>query len=129
MRIQVRDGLAFVSATITFRQRVIALGDVLLDTGSTGTVFAIDRFDASILFPEPEDAIHQISGIGGSEYVFSKKVESLALGEIQVQDFPVEFGAMRYGVPLDGIIGLDFLLDTGSVIDLGQLEVYRGDSR
>lgn len=99
---------------------------MLLDTGSAGTILAIDQVDALNLLPEPNDAIYQILGVGGSEYVFSKSVDVLSLGDTQVQDFTVEFGAMHYGIDLDGIIGLDFLLATGFVIDLMQLEIYQG---
>lgn len=31
---------------------------------------------------------------------------------------------MEYGFEIDGIIGTDFLMQTGAVIDLRQLEVY-----
>jgi hypothetical protein len=66
--------------------------------------------------------------MGGSEYVFSKRVDALALGDIKVHDFAIEVGAMRYGIDLNGIVGLDFLLKTGAVIDLKRLEVYQSQN-
>jgi hypothetical protein len=45
---------------------------------------------------------------------------------MEVPDFEIEVGAMDYGFPADGILGLDFLLRAGALIDLRQLEV-RGD--
>ncbi len=35
---------------------------------------------------------------------------------------------MDYGFPADGILGLDYLLRTGALIDLRRLELYFSDS-
>ncbi len=128
MKIRVEDGLAFVSAIIRYRDQSIELDNMLLDTGSVGTMLAIDQIEALNLSAEPGDMIYRVVGIGGAEYVFSKSVDSLSVGHLQVSSFTVEFGAMRYGFALDGIVGLDFLLETGAVIDLTQLEMYQGIS-
>lgn len=129
MRICVQDGLPFASVALTYSQRSIVLERVLIDTGSAGTILAVDKIDVLELFPEPDDLIYQVLGVGGSEYVFSKTVDALVLGDLEVRDFAVEFGAMRYGVDLDGIIGLDFLLQVEAVIDLKHLEIHRSSDR
>lgn len=128
MRIRVEDGLAFVSATIRYNDQSIELDNMLLDTGSVGTMLAIDQIEALNLSAEPGDTIYRVVGIGGAEYVFSKNVDLLSVGHLQVSSFTVEFGAMRYGFTLDGIVGLDFLLETGAVIDLMQLDIHQGIS-
>ena len=40
-----------------------------------------------------------------------------------VRDLSVEAGWLDYGIQLNGILGLDFLLATRAVIDLGALEI------
>lgn len=40
-----------------------------------------------------------------------------------VHNFDVEVGMMDYGFDIDAIIGLDFLVQVGAVIDLKQLEI------
>jgi len=42
-----------------------------------------------------------------------------------VTNFAIEVGAMDYGFAIDGIIGTDFLLQVGAVIDLSRLEIRR----
>jgi len=39
-------------------------------------------------------------------------------------DFEIEVGAMEYGFPAQGILGLDFLLRAGALIDLDRLELH-----
>lgn len=33
---------------------------------------------------------------------------------------------MDYGFEMDGIVGMDFLMEVGAIIDLARLETYQG---
>ena len=94
-----------------------------MDTGSAGTIFSIDKLLDIGLEYAADDAVHRIHGVGGTEFVFSKTVERLAVGNIYVDDFDIEVGAMNYGFVMDGIIGVDFLLRVGAIVDLAAMEV------
>ncbi len=124
MKIRLHEDLLYVTAWLTYQGQQVKLENVILDTGSTGCIFAADKVEAINLLPEPHDVIHQIRGVGGKEFVFTKTVDSLSLGELQVNNFEIEVGAMKYGLNLDGIIGLDFLLQIQAMIDLSQLTLY-----
>ncbi|MFZ5912036.1 MAG: aspartyl protease family protein [Chloroflexota bacterium] len=123
MRIRIRGGLPYISASIIYRNQQATLENVLLDTGSAGTIFSADRVGEIGLVYEPEDFVHRIRGVGGSEFVFSKQVDCLCVGELKVNWFEIEIGAMNYGFGLDGIVGLDFLTKVGAIIDLAALEI------
>jgi len=123
MRIELRGGLLFVNVRLRHGGQDLQLHDVLLDTGSAGTVFSTDAVSAIGLTYAPEDPLHRIHGIGGSEFVFMKRIDRASLGEREVRDFTVEVGGMDYGFQLHGIIGTDFLLAVGAVIDLRTLEI------
>lgn len=123
MKLRLEGRLPYVSVTLAYRQKELHLDRVLLDTGSAGSVFAADLLAPLGIEPESTDRIRRILGVGGSEYVYSKKIDELALGDLKVQDFEIQVGAMSYGFPLDGIVGMDFLLATGIIIDLGVLEI------
>ena len=125
MRIQVRDGLPYVTVTLLYRGQQLDLANVLLDTGSAGTLFAADPVLAVGLQYEADDLVQRIRGVGGAEFVFIKRIDRLSVGELQVSDFDIEVGAMDYGFAIDGIIGTDFLLQVGAVIDLSRLEIHR----
>lgn len=123
MKLHIEGRLPFVSATLRFDGRPMMLDQVLLDTGSAGSVFAADAVRDLGIEPAREDLVRRIRGVGGSEFVYSKRIESVSVGEMIVEDFVIQVGAMEYGFPLKGIIGMDFLLATRATIDLGSLEV------
>jgi len=125
MRIQVREGLPYVTVTLQYRGQLLDLANVPIDTGSAGTLFAADQVLAVGLQYEANDLVQRIRGVGGAEFVFLKRLDHLSVGELQVSDFDIEIGAVDYGFAIDGIIGTDFLLQVGALIDLSRLEIHR----
>lgn len=123
MKLNIEGRLPYVSVTLRFDGRHLVLDQVLLDTGSAGCVFAADAVRGLGIEPAGEDVIRRIRGVGGSEFVYSKRIESVSVGEMIVEDFVIQVGAMEYGFPLKGIIGMDFLLATRAIVDLETLEV------
>ncbi|MFL6195464.1 MAG: aspartyl protease family protein [Thermoanaerobaculia bacterium] len=125
MKIRLAGGLPYVTASLQHRGQRLTLEHVVLDTGSGASVFAADELLGLGILPEPEDPLHRILGVGGSEFVFSKRLDGLALGDLEVSGFEVQVGAMDYGFPIQGILGMDFLLAVKAVIDLDRLEISR----
>jgi hypothetical protein len=129
LKIRLEDRLPFVTVRLGRGTEELVLERVLLDTGSATTVFAVDEVAILGIVPEPADRIRRLVGIGGTELVLAKRIESLALGAIQVQDFPIQIGAMKYGFPIQGLLGTDFFFEARVVLDLGLLEVYPSSGR
>jgi len=86
--------------------------------------FSINSVVGIGIRPEPDDRVRELRGIGGTEFVFIKTLDKLSLGNFQLSDFEIEVAAMDYGIDIDGIIGLDFLLRAKAKIDLEQLTIY-----
>ena len=124
MNIWIDDGLPFTDVTLIHRDKTITLDRVLIDTGSAGTIFDIDILAKIDLLPEPEDPIHTITGVGGSEFVVEKKVEQIKIMSLELTDFPIEIGTMDYDFEIHGIIGFNFLIRTKAIIDLELLKIY-----
>ena len=72
---------------------------------------------------EPDDLVYRIRGVGGSEFVFTKRVDEVNVGDMKATGFEIEIGAMNYGFDMDGIIGVDFLTKVGALIDLKRREL------
>jgi hypothetical protein len=101
------------------------LDRVVLDTGSGASVFSVDELSRLGIVPEPGDVLRRVVGVGGAEFVFSKRIGRLALGDLEASDFEIQVGAMDYGFPIQGLVGMDFLLKSAAIIDLGRLEISR----
>jgi hypothetical protein len=125
MNIKLINGLPFVSLILRHNQSQLKLDNILLDTGSGGTVFSIDIVSAIDILPSPSDEIHRIRGVGGVEYVFEKIIDSIELGDLKVENFVIEIGQIDYGFNIQGILGIDFLIETNAVIDLGKRELFK----
>lgn len=123
MKIIIERGLPFATVSLSVGGRSVELERVLIDTGSAGCVFSADHLLDIGVAPEVGDRLRRIRGVGGAEFVFTRRVQSLRAGELEVADFEVEVGAMDCGFDLRGILGTDFLLATRAVIDLSAGEI------
>jgi hypothetical protein len=126
MNIRLVRGLPFVSASLTQNGKALELDQVLLDTGSQASVFSADELWRLDVRAEPGDRLMRVAGVGGTEFVFSKRMDAVTLGGMELRGFEIQIGDMSYGFPIQGIIGMDFLLQVHAKIDLGKLEILDG---
>lgn len=118
MQITLIDGLPFVQAHLVYQKVMVQIDFVLIDTGSASTLFSADVVAQANLMPEPNDKLRTLRGVGGTEVVFTRPVDRPQVGSGQIENFEVEIGGMDYGFNINGILGMDFLRQTGAVLDL-----------
>jgi predicted aspartyl protease len=122
-KIRIMGGEPFTEVVVSANGKTITLAKVLIDTGSAGTLFKTEDMRQLGIVLELTDKVVAMSGIGGGEYVVEKQVDSLQVGNLVVSPFTIQMGAVEYGIPMDGILGADFLLQTGAVLDFKKLEI------
>lgn len=121
MQLTLKDDLPFTTITIEYRGQELSLSDVLIDTGSASTILAADWVAKIGIVPEPGDRLLMIAGIGGTEAVFTRKIDRLLVEQHGLAEFLIEVGSMNYGFEINGILGMDFLTGSRAVVDLGRL--------
>ncbi|MGE6576840.1 retropepsin-like aspartic protease [Paenibacillus xylanexedens] len=123
MKISEVYGLPFISIKLEFRGEVLQLEKVLLDTGSASTLLNADVVREVGMVPEENDLVEIIRGVGGIEYVYTKSLDSITVDGTTINDFQVEIGNMDYGLEIDGILGFNFMKQTGVVINANLMEL------
>lgn len=123
VKLKYRYGLPFCSISLVYKDKEMKLDNILVDTGSGGTLFKMDKVEEIGVVIEEDDTIETIEGVGGIEFVYKKNIEELVIGDISVKNFKVEIGVMDYGFDINGIIGMDFLKKINALIDLDKMEI------
>ena len=123
MRLLLKDNLPFTEVILNYRGIEFEIPDVLIDTGSASTILVADLVAEAGIEPEMSDILYTIRGVGGTEAVFSRQVDSLQVGPAMVKDFEIEIGGMDYGFEINGILGMDYMLRAGMIIDLNALRL------
>ncbi|MBF4696089.1 retropepsin-like aspartic protease [Fusibacter ferrireducens] len=124
IELRVEKGLLFCDIMVKNDEKQLKMTNVLVDTGSAGTIFKTEILEEIGIRQEPSDPLEVIRGVGGSEFVFIKIIEEIEIDGMKVNEFQVEVGAMDYGIEMDGIIGLDISMKLGVKIDLGELKIF-----
>jgi predicted aspartyl protease len=123
MQLTLKDDLPFISLTVAYQGTEIEVPHILVDTGSASTILSADWMRQIGIVPQPEDTLYTIRGVGGTEVVFTRQVDYLQLGQQRLNQFQLEVGGMDYGFEINGILGMDALLQAGAILDLRQLEL------
>lgn len=72
MKINYNGLLIMTSLTVTFRERVLRIDDVIIDTGSSHTIISPDILEEIGATYEIGDSIYEAYGIGGSVPFYTK---------------------------------------------------------
>jgi predicted aspartyl protease len=121
MQLLLEHDLPFITVEIAFQGVVLEVPRVIVDTGSATTLLSVDYVEQAGITPEASDQIRNVYGVGGIESVFRRRLDRLRVGPRTIDDFNVDVGGMDYARDINGILGMNFLLRAGAVIDLRQL--------
>ncbi len=123
MQLLLVHDLPFVSVQIDYRDAMLDIPHILLDTGSATTLLSADIAEKVGITPHPDDRLRNVYGVGGIETVFMRRLDSIQVEGSSLRSFVVDIGGMDYVRDVNGILGMDFLLKTGAVIDLAHRTV------
>lgn len=130
MQLALKYNLPFTSISVSYQGKETDIQHVLIDTGSGRTILAADIVACLGIVPSESDMPYAVRGVGGTEIVFARRVDYIKIGECRLADFEIEIGGMDYGFEINGIIGTDFLINSGAIINLREryIEFPRADN-
>ena len=123
MQLQLKYDLPCVTVRVAYRGAEIEIPDVIVDTGSGSTLISTEYAARAGILPLPQDRLRNVQGVGGIEAVFIRQVDRIQVGERQLRGFEIDVGIMDYGFAINGLLGMNFLLQSGAVIDLEALTI------
>lgn len=106
MRFDLVHGIPFVEISLINEGKKLNISNVLLDTGSASTVIPAEIAVELGLDSLPDDNVLKIHGIGGTEFVYEKRIDKIALGSLTVKNIEIHVGSLDYGFGINGIFQL-----------------------
>lgn len=124
MKLELVNRLLEVEMTISYREKTKVIDKLVIDTGAAHTLISSDIVEELGIYFENGDPLVSAYGIGGEEYSFRKPVNFIKLGSHEISDIKLDFGNLdEWGI--NGLIGLDILMNGKFIIDLEKLELVQ----
>ena len=123
MKIEHRDGLLFTSVIIVYQGQTKHIDNIVIDTGASHTLISQDIVDDIGIRVSLNDDVVASFGIGGKEHAFVKKVDGIQVGDYRISNISLDFTSIPY-TDINGLLGLDILMNAGFVIDLKELTMH-----
>lgn len=123
MEICMQDGLPLVKLMVRYRGKEKILTNVLIDTGSSNTIFDTDAVEDLDIMIDPQNGrAKRMYGIGGeSELCYEQEIKDILIGDNYLEKFILQLGITKENYGFDAIIGVDFLYDNELTIDFKRL--------
>jgi hypothetical protein len=127
MKIEFRDGLLFTSLEIKYKGRSKIIDNIVIDTGAAGSIISPDAVDDIGIYAEIGDRLIEYYGIGGSTHnAFIKNIDEIKLEDKSIENTYMDFGIIDTKGEINGLLGLDILIEIGAIIDLKNLIIKVG---
>lgn len=124
--LKVMDGLLYTSLKLSLQGKSIVINNVILDTGSFHTILSTDYIDQMEMELTDEDELVKASGYGGTvSYSVRKRIDKIECEDIVLENVKVDFGEIDLNDRVNGLLGLDFLMNAGVIIDLVDLTIHK----
>ncbi|WP_339316405.1 retropepsin-like aspartic protease [Paenibacillus sp. FSL R10-2734] len=124
MKIEFVDGLLQTSLTLNFKGQTITIDKLVIDTGASHTLLSADAVADIGVYFETGDEIVTAFGIGGEESCFRKTFDSIQLGNFHIDNYKLDVGSLHEKLLINGLLGLDLMIDANIVLDLAGLVMY-----
>lgn len=125
MQIQIKNDLPIVSLTVSYEGKSIHLENVLFDTGCAATVFDTDIIGSIGLHIDFINGIaRRMYGIGGTSEACNEQIASdLTIDGVHFKSFKLQLGSIQEPYGFDGILGIDYMQQTGLKVDFENLSI------
>ena len=124
MKIELIDGLLHTKFKISYGGKSMWISNAIIDTGAAESVISQDAAEELNIFPEAEDEIVTLIGVGGIEHhSYSKIIDQISLGSNVFNNVKIDFGEIDPTGKVNALIGLDLLIAMRAIINLGNLTI------
>ncbi|MCC0731313.1 MULTISPECIES: retropepsin-like aspartic protease [unclassified Clostridioides] len=114
-----KNGLLYTDIEILIENKNILVKDIIIDTGVSHTIISSSYLEESDIGFNDDDTIVKASGYGGTvQYSVRKLVNKVACGDITLENIKLDFGEIDPEEKVNGLLGLDFLINANLIIDL-----------
>jgi predicted aspartyl protease len=121
MKINYDGQLITTSITVTFRGRVLRIGDEIIDTGSSHTIISPDVLEEIGVTYEIGDSVYEAYGIGGSLPFYTKIMDRIEIGKRSIENIEIDVGMLPK--EHNALLELDILKEQNYIIDLKTLQL------
>ncbi|UOF91551.1 retropepsin-like domain-containing protein [Fodinisporobacter ferrooxydans] len=127
MKIQIQYGLPIVTVSLAYKGKQLLLDDVLLDTGCSTTIFDTDEVEeVGLIIDRKGGRPRRMYGVGGeSELCYEQTVTNLEIDGFMLDSFQIQLGITKETYGFNGILGVDFMIKAGLIIDFNEKVAIR----
>ncbi|MGL5712986.1 MAG: aspartyl protease family protein [Paraclostridium sp.] len=126
VNLEYKNGLLYTDLTLIHEGKEVIVKDVIVDTGASHSIISpvfLELLDTEIAL---DDEIVNAYGLGGGMCSsLRKRIDKISCSNIYLTNFKIDFGEIDPQERVNGLLGLDFLKQANTLIDLGTNSIIK----
>ncbi|ETT76120.1 hypothetical protein C173_06892 [Paenibacillus sp. FSL R7-277] len=123
MKIAYDGQLLTTDISVCYQGRTLQIKDIIIDTGSSRTVFSPDVLEEIGVTYENGDPVYEAYGVGGTVPFYTKVMDQIEIDALRIENVEIDVGILPKSHK--GLLGLDILKTYGFTVDMEKLELRR----
>ncbi|MEK5030341.1 retropepsin-like aspartic protease [Paenibacillus sp. FSL R7-0302] len=121
MKIAYDGQLLTIDISVYYQGRTLQIKDIIIDTGSSHTVFSPDVLEEIGVTYENGDPVYEAYGVGGTVPFYTKVMDRIEIDAFIIKDVEIDVGILPKSHK--GLLGLDILQTYGFIVDMQKMEL------
>ena len=121
MKLIYKNGLLFTSIILKYFGKTVIIDNVVIDTGASSCIFEPSALESLEVVFTKDDEIETFFGVNGMYNYIKRTAESITIDDVSVNKFNFYIGSVEDNI--NGLIGLDLLVNMNTIINLKEMEI------
>jgi predicted aspartyl protease len=122
MKIDYDGQLLTIDISVCYQGRTLQINDIIIDTGSSHTVFSPDVLEEIGVTYENGDPVYEAYGVGGTVPFYTKVMDQIVIDAFTIEAVEIDVGILPKSHK--ELLGLDILRTYGFIVDMEKMELH-----
>ncbi|MCD2347846.1 retropepsin-like aspartic protease [Clostridium guangxiense] len=121
MKLEYKNGLLYTSIKLKYGSKIVEINNIVVDTGASFCIIEPSAIEMLGITISKDDEIETFYGVNGAYSYVKRIAESIIIDKVTLNN--VEFYLGTIDENINGLLGLDVLIKSKSIINLNKMEI------
>lgn len=126
MKLEYKDGLLYTSIKLKYNNKIVEINNIVVDTGASFCIIEPSAIEILGMTINKNDEIETFYGVNGAYSYVKRMAESIIIDKVTLNN--VEFYLGTIDENINGLLGLDVLIKSKSIINLDKMVIEFKDN-
>lgn len=126
MKLEYKNGLLYTSIKLKYGSKIVEINNIVVDTGASFCIIEPSAIETLGITINKSDEIETFYGVNGAYSYVKRIAESIIIDKVTLNNIEFYLGTIDENI--NGLLGLDALIKSKSIINLDKMRIELKDN-